>query len=258
MLTDRSELFSVEAKHVVITGGAGGIGKVLAEAFASARALTALVDLREEETRAIARELSDTYGSGHLAFGADITRKEQVEACVEQIAAGFGTIDVLVNCAGMNIREEILDITEEHWDRILSVNLKGAFLFAQAVGRKMVTAGGGRIINMASISSILGHPQRGAYAASKGGMVQMTKVMAIEWAGHNVLVNAVSPAAIYTPLIDGRIDTEEKRAALIGEMPLGRIGDPEDLVGPVFFLASRASGFVTGTNLIVDGGRTID
>jgi NAD(P)-dependent dehydrogenase (short-subunit alcohol dehydrogenase family) len=258
MRNDRAELFSVEKKHVVITGGAGGIGKVLADAFASASAYTALVDLREAETQAAARQLTEAYGTGHLGFGADITKKDEVEACVEQITAAMGSIDVLVNCAGMNIREDILDITEDHWDRILSVNLKGAFLFAQAVGRKMVAAGSGRIINMASISSILGHPQRGAYAASKGGMVQMTKVMAIEWAQHNVLVNAVSPAAIYTPLIDGRIDTKEKESSLISEIPLGRIGDPEDLIGPVLFLASRASGFVTGTNLIVDGGRTID
>lgn len=250
-------LFGLETKVAVVVGGAGGIGRAIAKGLAEAGAQIAIVDANITAAEDAAQSIR-MHGVRAAAFEVDIRNKTLVSDCVERIVEDFDQIDILVNSAGVNFRENVLDINEEHWDAILEINLKGVFLFSQAVARKMVGSGGGRIINIASISSILGHPQRGAYASSKGGVVQFTKVMAIEMAKHNILVNAISPAAIYSPLIAGRIDTPEKEAALINEFPLGRIGQPDDLIGPALFLASAASEFVTGINLVVDGGRTID
>jgi NAD(P)-dependent dehydrogenase (short-subunit alcohol dehydrogenase family) len=170
----------------------------------------------------------------------------------------FGCIDILVNSAGMNIRKPVLEIDDRDWDPVLAVNLKGTLYCCQSVGRFMIAQKHGKIVNVASISSKLGHPARGAYAASKGGLIQLTKVMATEWAPYNICVNAISPAAVDTPFISGlkkdrrRLEREQER------IPLGRIATPDDVVGAAVFLSSAAADFITGHNLIIDGGRTVD
>jgi 2-deoxy-D-gluconate 3-dehydrogenase len=158
----------------------------------------------------------------------------------------------------MNIRKAVIDIREEDWNPVIDVNLKGAVFCCQAAAKVMIRQNKGKIINIASISSILGHPDRCAYAASKGGLIQATKVMATEWAKYNICVNAISPAAVDTPFIEGlkknrvRLDREKDR------IPLGRIAEPGDIIGAAVFLASDASDFITGHNLVVDGGRIVD
>ena len=170
----------------------------------------------------------------------------------------FGRVDILVNSAGMNIRKEILAITEADWDQVLTTNLKGVLYCCQAVGRHLVRQEYGKVVNISSISSFLGHPARGAYAASKGGLVQLTRVMATEWAPHKVNVNAISPAAVDTPFIDGLKKDQQRLDRELERIPLARIGTPADVAGAAVFLASRASDFITGQNLFIDGGRTVD
>jgi NAD(P)-dependent dehydrogenase (short-subunit alcohol dehydrogenase family) len=152
----------------------------------------------------------------------------------------------------------VLEIIPEDWDPVLDVNLKGVLFCCQAVARVMIKQKRGKIINISSLSSKLGHPARCAYAASKGGLVQITKVMATEWAPYNICVNAISPAAIDTPFIDGLKKSRERLERELARIPLGRIGKPEDIMGAAVFLASDSSDFITGHNLFIDGGRTVD
>jgi NAD(P)-dependent dehydrogenase (short-subunit alcohol dehydrogenase family) len=257
MASQYQDLFNLEGKAAVITGASGGIGKAIALALAAHGAEVLVAGRNPDKTREAAAAVS-SQGRRAVPFILEITSRESAQHMAEAALKEFGHIDILVNSAGMNIRKEILSITDADWDQVLTTNLKGVLYCCQAVGKHMVERKYGKIINISSISSFLGHPARGAYAASKGGLVQLTRVMATEWAPYNINVNAISPAAVDTPFIDGLKKDRHRLDRELERIPLARIGTPEDVAGAAVFLASRASDFVTGHNLFVDGGRTVD
>jgi NAD(P)-dependent dehydrogenase (short-subunit alcohol dehydrogenase family) len=251
------DLFNLQGKVAVVGGAGGGIGGAIAQALAGYGANVMMVDRDLASARSKADRITE-MGTRALPYSLDITDLAAIEKMTEATVAEFGRIDILVNSAGMNIRKAVVDIHEQDWDPVIDVNLKGAVFCCQAVARIMIEQNKGKIINIASISSILGHPDRGAYAASKGGLIQVTKVMATEWARYNICVNAISPAAVDTPFIDGLKKNRERLDREKARIPLGRIAIPEDIMGAAVFLASDASDFITGHNLIIDGGRIVD
>ena len=254
---DYKDLFNLEGRVAVVTGASGGIGKAIALALAAHGAEVLVAGRNPDKTRAAAAEVA-AAGRRAAPFLLEITSRSSAEDMAAAALKEFGRIDILVNSAGMNIRKEILAISEEDWDQVLTTNLKGVLYCCQAVGRHLVQQEYGKVVNISSISSFLGHPARGAYAASKGGLIQLTRVMATEWAPHKVNVNAISPAAVDTPFIDGLKKDRQRLDRELERIPLARIGTPADVAGAAVFLASRASDFITGQNLFVDGGRTVD
>jgi NAD(P)-dependent dehydrogenase (short-subunit alcohol dehydrogenase family) len=251
------DLFNLEGKAAVVTGASGGIGKAIALALAAHGADVLMAGRNPEKTREAAAEVA-ALGRKAVPFILEITSRSSAEAMAAAALKEFGHIDILVNSAGMNIRKEVLSIADADWDQVLTTNLKGVLYCCQAVGKCMVERGYGKIVNIASISSFLGHPARGAYAASKGGLIQLTRVMATEWAPHHVTVNAISPSAVDTPFIDGLKKDRQRLDREIERIPMGRIATPDDVVGAAVLLASSASDFITGQNLFIDGGRTVD
>ena len=254
---DYKDLFNLEGRVAVVTGASGGIGKAIALALAAHGADVVVAGRNPDKTQAAAEEVAAS-GRKALPFILEITSRASAEAMAEAALQEFGRIDILVNSAGMNIRKEILEITDSDWDQVLTTNLKGVLYCCQAVGKHLVERKYGKVINISSISSFLGHPARGAYAASKGGLIQLTRVMATEWAPFNVNVNAISPAAVDTPFIAGLKKDRHRLDRELERIPLARIGTPDDVAGAAVFLASRASDFITGHNLFIDGGRTVD
>lgn len=186
----------------------------------------------------------------------DVLKVSEIQDMVDASQKTFGKIDILVNNAGINVPQWAEEVTEEAWDRVIHTNLKGVFFAAQAVGRVMIRQKKGKIINISSQSGSVGLLQRAAYCSSKGGVNLLTKVLAIEWAKHNVLVNAVAPTFIETPMSKPMMEKEEFRKYVLGNIPLGHLGKPEDVIGAVIYLASESSNMVTGHILLVDGGWT--
>ncbi len=254
---DYKELFKLEGKVAVVTGASGGIGKAIAMALAAHGADLLLAGRNPDKTKQAAVEAAAS-GRKAVPCSLEVTSRDSAELMAEAALKEFGRIDILVNSAGMNIRKEVLSISDADWDQVLTTNLKGVLYCCQAVGKHMVKQQYGKIVNVASISSLLGHPARGAYAASKGGLIQLTRVMATEWAPYHVNVNAISPSAVDTPFIDGLKKDRHRLDRELERIPLGRIAVPEDVAGAAVFLASRAADFITGQNLFIDGGRTVD
>jgi NAD(P)-dependent dehydrogenase (short-subunit alcohol dehydrogenase family) len=193
--------------------------------------------------------------AGEVADLLDVPATREV---VRRLLAAEGQADVLFNSAGVNRRKPALEISLEDWDYVLGVNLRGLFFVTQEVGRHMVGRGRGAIVSAASVSSVRGHPNLAAYAASKGGIAQLTRVLAHEWARSGVRVIAVAPGYLETGLTHAYLSDPAVRSAILAKIPLGRIGNPTDVVGAVLFLASSLSEYVTGEILFVDGGRTVD
>lgn len=234
----------------VLVGGGGGIGGACARAFAAAGAHVAVVDRSDDVLQPLADE-------GFTTIQADLTEHGAGERVVDQVVARLGGIDVLLHAVGINDRRPILDFTEEEWDRIIRVNLSSLFGLAQAAGRRMTQQGSGRVLALSSVSGLLAHHSHGPYAASKGGINQLLRVMAREWASSGVTVNALAPGYIETPLTAGELAKPGKRDELESQVPAGRLGTPEELTGPALFLASRHAQFITGHVLYIDGGRTL-
>ena len=186
----------------------------------------------------------------------DVTKVSEINAMVERSVKAFGHIDILVNNAGVNVTQWAVDVTEEAWDRVIDTNLKALFFCAQAVGRVMIQQKKGKIINISSQTGTIAIPQRAAYCSSKGGVNQLTKLLAIEWAHYNINVNAIAPTFIETPFTKPMFEKEGFREYVLGNIPLGRVGKPDDVTGAVVYLASEASNLVTGHILLVDGGWT--
>jgi len=250
-------LFNLNDRVILITGAAGGLGQAMAVGLAEYGAQIALADLRLENTNDILAQI-DNLGKKAAAYKVDITDRNNITEMVEKVHKDFGRIDVLINSAGVNNRKRIEDYTEQEWDNIVDINLKGTFLCCQAVGKIMLNQGKGKIINMASVSSTLGHPHHGPYAASKGGVALLTKVMAVEWAKRGINVNAIAPAYVRTSLTADYLSKGDNYKRISDTIPMGRLGEPEDIVGAAVYLASDASNFVTGHLLTVDGGRCAD
>ena len=250
-------LFNLNDRVILITGAAGGLGQAMAVGLAEYGAQIALADLRLENINDILAQI-DNLGKRAAAYKVDITDRNNITEMVEKVHKDFGRIDVLINSAGVNNRKRIEDYTEQEWDNIVDINLKGTFLCCQAVGKIMLNQGKGKIINMASVSSTLGHPHHGPYAASKGGVALLTKVMAVEWAKRGINVNAIAPAYVRTSLTADYLSKGDNYKQISDTIPMGRLGEPEDIVGAAVYLASDASNFVTGHLLTVDGGRCAD
>lgn len=250
------ELFDLHGCVAVITGASKGLGKSMALALAEAGADVALYSRDVEGLKAVKKTIE---GGGRRAefFVVNVLDRASIDAAVKETLDVFGHVDVLVNNAGVNIRKPVLEFSAEEWDLVIDTNLKGYFLVTQAVVPHMLSRGRGKVINMASILGVVALPLQLAYASSKGGVIQMTKVMALEWAKQGVQVNAIGPTYFETPLVAQLRDDPERYNFIVDRTPMGRWGQPEELAGVVIFLASRASDFVTGQTIFVDGGWTI-
>ena len=234
----------------VLIAGAGGIGSACALAYAAAGASVAVVDRSRAALDAIGNALD-------AAPVPSITEQGAGERVVAQVVRELGGLDIMLHAVGINDRRPILDFTEDEWDNILRVNLSSLFGLAQAAGRHMVDQGSGRVLALSSVSGLLAHHSHGPYAASKGGINQLLRVMAREWAASGVTVNALAPGYIETPLTAGELAKPGKRADLESLVPAGRLGTPDELTGPALFLSSRHAGFITGHVMYIDGGRTL-
>ncbi|HSR10022.1 MAG TPA: SDR family oxidoreductase [Thermodesulfobacteriota bacterium] len=255
-----SNLFSLGGKVALVTGASRGIGRSVSLAFAEAGADVAVSSRNRKppELEKVAEEIR-SLGRKALALPAHVGKKEEVDALVRKTVEAFGRIDILVNNAGANpVLSTMVDIEEAAFDKVLEVNLKGALLVSQAVARIMIKQGGGRIINMGSVSGLRARADKtGAYCISKAAMHMMTQVMARELAPHNILVNAIAPGSIKTEFSRVNWTDPDRKAQRIREIELRRFGEPEEVVGVTLFLASQASSFVTGEIIRVDGGQTI-
>lgn len=247
------QLFSLDGKVVLFTGAAGGIGEELCKALAKAGATVALCDINEENLKKVQAEITDDGGAAS-AHVMNVMDKDNIQTVVDEIAAKYGHIDVLVNCAGINKREGILDVEEETYDRIMDINLKGVYFVSQAVGHYMRKQNGGSIINIGSHNTgwVLGGCS--VYAATKSGIVALTKAQAVEWAKFGIRSNAISPGHIQTPLTTVTWEHPVRSKYLLEHIAMNRPGYPEDIVGVCILLASDASAYITGCEYRVDGG----
>jgi NAD(P)-dependent dehydrogenase (short-subunit alcohol dehydrogenase family) len=251
-----TEQFGVKGKVVVVTGASRGIGRGLAAHFAEQGAHVAAAARDLAGLKALAAEIG-ARGGLCSAYALDIRDAPSIGAVFDAIAADLGRIDVLVNNAGMGKPIPALDITEADWDEMMSLNLKGAFFCAQAAARHMLAQGRGRIVNISSQAAVVAIEGETVYCASKGGLNQMTKVLALEWSKRGVTVNAVGPTFTYTPGTAERLDDPGFRAGVLAKIPRGRIGSIGDIAAAVQFLASDVSDMVNGAFIPVDGGWTI-
>ena len=247
--------FKLDGKIALVTGGGQGIGQGYAHALAEAGASVAIVDINPATAQEVAAEISE-LGQQSMAIEADVTIEADVKRMVDTIVAEWGKLDIAVNNAGRTIWCDSVDVPEEDWDKVIDLNLKGVFLCSQAEARVMLPRKYGKIINTASMSaSIVNKPQNQAsYNASKAGVVHLTKSLAAEWAPHGIRVNTISPGYTITTLVT-KIPAAAQHLPYWTELtPVGRLGQIEDLKGAVIFLASDASDFMTGHDMIIDGG----
>lgn len=252
------ELFDLHDKVAIVTGGNGGLGRGMAAGLAAAGATLVIAARNQAKTAATAAALRQCHGVSVLELSVDVCQESAVRDMVAQTLHAFGRVDILINNAGTNIRKPPEELSAAEWHTILDTNLSSAFLCSQAVYAPMVRAGGGKIINNGSMFSLFGGSHVLAYSASKGGVVQLTKSLAVAWAKDNIQVNAILPGWLHTELTQRAIqDLPGLYERILARTPQGRWGQPEDLAGVAIFLASRASDFVTGVALPVDGGYSV-
>ena len=241
----------LKGKTAVITGGARGIGQAMAQTFADAGANCALLDVMEE-VKATAAAISSATGVRAEGYVADVTHSEQITALMKDIAAAFGSIDILVNNAGITRDNLLLRMTDEEWDKVLAINLRGAFICTRAAARYMLKQPSGRIINIASVVGVIGNAGQCNYSASKAGLIGLTKSAARELASRNITVNAIAPGYVKTAMTDKLPD--KAKEAIMSMIPLRRLSEPKDIAGAALFLATEEAGYITGHVLHVDGG----
>ena len=247
-------MYSLEGHTAIVTGGASGIGLATVRLLAEAGANCVIADINEGAGARAADELG-AKGATALFVKTDVTKGGDVDALIQAATARFGSLEILMPFAGIGLEKLALETTREEWDRMIAINLTGSFLVMQAAGRVMVEAGYGRIVAMASISGMRGGTGRTAYGATKGAMITMTRVMALEWAGSGVTVNALAPGPVDTALTRQMYD-EETRRAYDRAIPMRRFALPEEVAHAAVFLALPQSGYITGITLPVDGGFT--
>lgn len=246
--------FSLEGKVAMVTGAAQGIGKAIAVMYAEKGADLVLVDLRPEVSAT--EEVVRNTGRNAISVVADLTQTDQINSAVATAISEYGRIDILANNAGVVFLDDAENLAEEEWDGTMAVNLKAVFMVAQTVGREMIKAGGGKIVNMASQAGLVALDNHVAYCASKAGVISVTKTLAFEWGQFGINVNSVSPTVILTEL------GKKAWAGEVGEamkklIPAGRFGYPEEVAAVALFLASDAADLITGENIVIDGGYTI-
>lgn len=253
-----TEQFRLDGQVAMVTGAAGGLGSAMVRALAAAGAHVALADLptRQDEARDLAREVTAAHGGRAAAISVDVTSVSSINAAVAQAEADLGPLDVLVANAGIAIRKPSLELTEDDWDRVLDVDLKGVFFCCQAAGRGMVERKRGSVVTISSQNGVIGYHQRAAYCAAKAGVVNMTRVLALEWAQYGVRANSVGPTFVETDLTRRALEDPATREDILRRIPLGRLGKAEEVANAVLFLASPAASLITGACLLVDGGWT--
>jgi 2-dehydro-3-deoxy-D-gluconate 5-dehydrogenase len=249
-----NNLFDLTGKVALVTGGNGGLGLGIARGLASAGARLAIVGRNPAKTSAACGEIA----VGTLGLVADVSREDEVAAAIEATLHEFGRLDILVNNAGISVRKPPQDLSLEEWRNVLDVNLTSAFLMSRAAYPSLKAAGGGKIINIGSLNSLFGSPYATAYAASKGGIVQLTKSLALSWAADNIQVNCILPGWFDTDLTaQARAYVPDLNERVLARVPVGRWGKAEEIAGTAIWLSSAASNFVTGASVPVDGGCSV-
>lgn len=252
------DLFSLEGKSALVTGGGRGLGQYMAEALSDAGAKVAVCSRKREACEEVAQQI-EANGGTSLALACDVTDSEDVENVVAEVERSFGGIDILVNNSGTTWGAAPEEMPPDKFDRVLQVNVSGTFLMCQAVGKRMVERGeGGKIINISSVTAFLGgnpeYIQAVGYSSSKGAVISMTRELALGWSEHGINVNSLVPGWFRTKMSRGLMENFED--TMLADIPFHRFGGPEDIKGAALFLASPASAFMTGQTLVVDGGQT--
>jgi NAD(P)-dependent dehydrogenase (short-subunit alcohol dehydrogenase family) len=251
------DLFRLDGSVAIVTGSSKGIGAAVAKSLAAVGAHVVVCSRHGTEAVAMLAQIESKTGREGLAVAVDVSRRADVEHLTAETLRKFGKIDILVNNAAILVRKPFLEMTEEDIDLPMEVNYRGTYLCCQRIGQHMIQRRKGRVVNIASVAAIRGVPQLSGYAASKGAVLQLTQTLAIEWAPHNVLVNAICPGPFQTPMNEDVANDPKMSQEIVSRVPLARWGKPEELTGAVIFLASEAASFVTGSTIVVDGGRSI-
>lgn len=244
---------NLDGKVTIVTGAAQGIGKAIALAFGKQGSKVVVADIDLQGAKEVAEKIQ-SWEADSIAIETNIANLGDIRRLVQKTLDQYSKIDILINNAGINFREPAEEVTEDHWDKIMDVNLKGAFFCSQEVGKIMIDQQGGKIINIASTESEGVIPELSVYCASKGGLLQITRALAVEWAPHHINVNAIGPAYVRTGLTEEWLKDEERYESIMARTPRRRLAEPEEIAEAALFLASPSADFITGEILYVDGG----
>ena len=247
-------MFDLTGKMAIVTGATKGIGRGIASGLAQAGANIVVVSRHYDDCERVAQDVMQRYGVSTLPVACDILQRDQVNDLLNRTVESFGRVDILVNNAGTAITKKAEDLLEEDWDRVVNLDLKACFFCAQTIGQQMIRQQRGKIINISSILGLVADKQVLPYAAAKGGVVQFTKALALEWAKHNIQVNAICPGYIITDINRAELESEKISKHLLGKIAARRFGTVEDIAGAAVYLASEASNYMTGHAMVIDGG----